>query len=202
MISDRSRTLVWSSLVALKLVVPFSHGEPASPKSGAQFTRDGKLLKPADYREWVLIGTGLNMAYGPLLEARADQPPFTNVFVEPVVYREFLKSGVWPNGTMFVLEIRSSVPVNKSTTGNNGYYQGEVLGIEAEIKDDKRFAGSWAFFSLSPTAPVGEQIPSTASCYACHAEHGAVENTFVQFYPVLRDVAKRRGTFKQVSETF
>jgi hypothetical protein len=29
-----------------------------------------------------------------------------------------------------------------------------------------------------------------------------VENTFVQFYPVLRDVAKQKGTMKVVPEVF
>jgi hypothetical protein len=38
--------------------------------------------------------------------------------------------------------------------------------------------------------------PPTASCYACHREHTAVENTFVQFYPTLLDVARRFGTVK------
>ena len=35
-----------------------------------------------------------------------------------------------------------------------------------------------------------------ASCYACHATHTAVENTFVQFYPTLFEVAREKGTIK------
>jgi hypothetical protein len=38
--------------------------------------------------------------------------------------------------------------------------------------------------------------PPTASCYGCHGTHTAVENTFVQFYPTLFEVAQKFGTVK------
>src|SRR5262245_57567377 len=79
---------------------------------GPAYTADGKLAKPINYREWVAIGTGLNMSYGPLRDERSSRPPFTNVFVSPASYRSFLKTGAWPDRTVFVLEIRSSVAVN------------------------------------------------------------------------------------------
>ena len=37
-------------------------------------------------------------------------------------------------------------------------------------------------------------IPQTADCYSCHAAHGAVDTTFVQFYPTLLPIAKSKGT--------
>jgi hypothetical protein len=37
-------------------------------------------------------------------------------------------------------------------------------------------------------------IPTTADCYSCHAAHGAVDTTFVQFYPTLLPIAKSKGT--------
>jgi acyl carrier protein phosphodiesterase len=37
-------------------------------------------------------------------------------------------------------------------------------------------------------------IPTTASCYSCHKDHGAVDTSFVQFYPTLMPVAKSKGT--------
>ncbi|HEY5808993.1 MAG TPA: cytochrome P460 family protein [Povalibacter sp.] len=170
---------------------------------GPQFTASGELLKPANYREWVAIGTGLSMAYGPVRDKLPDgNRPFTNVFVNPSSYRAFLRDGRWPDRTMFILEIRGSVEVNKAPRGANGLYQGELRAIEAEVKDVSRFPGSWAFFSFSETEPAGQQIPTAASCYECHAKNAAVENTFTQFYPVLRDVAREKGTTKQVPETF
>jgi acyl carrier protein phosphodiesterase len=37
-------------------------------------------------------------------------------------------------------------------------------------------------------------LPRSEGCYACHAEHAAVDNTFVQFYPALLEIAKQKGT--------
>jgi len=37
-------------------------------------------------------------------------------------------------------------------------------------------------------------IPKEAQCYACHGDHGAVDNTFVQFYPTLLPIAVAHKT--------
>ncbi len=37
-------------------------------------------------------------------------------------------------------------------------------------------------------------IARSEDCYACHAAHGAVDNTFVQFYPTLLGLAAARNT--------
>ena len=34
----------------------------------------------------------------------------------------------------------------------------------------------------------------------CHDAHAAVEHTFVQFYPMLKPVAKKFGTYNEVRE--
>ncbi|HYU45886.1 MAG TPA: cytochrome P460, partial [Terriglobales bacterium] len=31
----------------------------------------------------------------------------------------------------------------------------------------------------------------------CHEQHGAVDTTFVQFYPTLLEIAKKKGTLAQ-----
>src|SRR5215207_6984251 len=74
----------------------------------ARFTKSGELIKPVQYREWVFLSSGLGMTYGPNAPA-ADAPRrFDNVFVNPSSYREFLKSGKWPDGTVLLLEVRES----------------------------------------------------------------------------------------------
>jgi hypothetical protein len=185
------------------LLFPFTLGAAEPPSSnGLRYTEDGKLMKPESYREWVTIGTGLNMTYGPAVEVTRNTPAYTNVLVSPAAYRAFLEGGAWPDKMVFMLEIRAAMPVNAVKGGNNGYFQGEVLGIEAEVKDTQRFPKGWGFFNLGSSGTTGTLIPSNASCYSCHAKNAAVENTFVQFYPVLRDVAKQKGTFKTVAESF
>ncbi len=147
---------------------------------------------PSDYREWVWLSSGLGMSYGPLAQGMSQQaPPFDNVFVKPAAYREFLKTGTWPDKTAFVLEIRASE--SKGSINKNGNFQGALRAIEMEVKED----GKWFFYGFENGAKTGRLIPATASCYSCHSQKGAVDNTFVQFYPTLIDIAKAKGTFKE-----
>jgi hypothetical protein len=46
---------------------------------------------------------------------------------------------------------------------------------------------------------IVKPLAKSMACYSCHAERAAVDNTFVQFYPTLIDVAKREGTFRDGS---
>jgi hypothetical protein len=71
-----------------------------------------------------------------------------------------------------------------------------VVSIEVEVKDASRFPGKWAFYNFGRTAVSAKPLPTTAACYSCHAQNGAVDNTFVQFYPTLAEIARQKGTFK------
>jgi aspartate oxidase len=61
------------------------------------------------------------------------------------------------------------------------------------VRDLARFDGGWAFFSFEGES-TATQIPVAADCYGCHAQHGAVDTTFVQFYPTLLEVATAKRT--------
>jgi hypothetical protein len=71
-----------------------------------------------------------------------------------------------------------------------------MTGVEVHLKDEKRFAGKWAFFAFREGATSAKAIPTSANCYSCHGEHGAVDTTFVQFYPTLLPVAREKGTLQ------
>jgi hypothetical protein len=117
---------------------------------------------------------------------------FDNVFVDPESYRLFLKTGTWPDKTMLVLEVRAAR--DRGSINRTGNYQDvELIGLEAHLKDEKRFPDKWAFFEFDGE-PVGKLVPRTADCYSCHAAHGAVDTTFVQFYPTLLPLATSKGT--------
>jgi len=165
----------------------------ASPDS-PQFNAKGELLFPADYREWVFLSSGLGMNYGPLAARPAEDPQFDNVFVAPVAYKGFLENGRWPDKTVLLTEVRASS--SKGSINKAGHFQTDLIGIEAEVKDESRFPTRWAFFSFGRGAITGKQRPTTDACYSCHAEHGAVDNTFVQFYPTLARVAKAKGAMR------
>ena len=163
------------------------------------FTSAGQLVRPLDYRSWVFVTSGLGMTYGPAKPAEGQPPLFDNVFVTRDAYDEFLRSGTWPDKTMFILEGRraeANVSIN-----NGGHTQGQMAFMEAAVKDTARFknTGGWGYFSFDSRGGLVESaaaLPPTASCYACHSANTAVDNTFVQFYPELFAVAKARGTVK------
>ena len=165
---------------------------PASASSDTpHFTLDGKLEFPANYREWIYLTSGLNMSYAPRVAGMAGHDMFDNVFVDPSAYKAFLEIGTWPDQTMLVLEVRgagSNASINKS-----GHFQtDDVMGREVHIKD-KRLPGGWAFYGFDETKPT-TPFPHERDCYSCHEQHGAVDTTFVQFYPTLIKIAEQKGT--------
>src|ERR1700737_2772922 len=85
-----------------------------APDDGPRYVQGTNLVRPTDYREWIFLSSGLDMAYNPPPSSnpssgpRAEQHTFTNVFVNPSSYRSFMQSGKWPDRTIFVLEARAS----------------------------------------------------------------------------------------------
>ena len=163
-----------------------------------QYTADGELRMPANYREWIFLSSGLAMTYGPAGQTDAQgNPRFDNVFASPAAYKSFLKTGTWPDKTILVLEVRDSDSHVSINTG--GRVQTGVAAVEVHVKDSARakdgFKDGWTFYGFGKTG-VAKVIPRTANCYSCHDEHGSVDSTFVQFYPTLIDVAKQKGTLR------
>ena len=168
----------------------FASDPVASTSHLPAYTADGKLVLPADYREWVFLSSGLGMSYSD--KAPEGEPAFDNTFVDPESYREFVRTGTWPDKTQIVLEVRGST--SKGSINQHGHYQsGGVQGVEVHVKDVARFKGGWAFFGFGG-ATSAKQIPESAACYSCHAAHGAVDTTFVQFYPTLLPLARQHAT--------
>jgi hypothetical protein len=187
-------------LLCLAFLFPAQYDSKTTPSQGDEhtsstqtptYTEDGRLLFPANYREWVYLTSGIDMSYSPNAMGM-DHSMFDNVFVNPDAYKAFLQTGTWPDKTMLVLEVRvagSNASINKS-----GHYQtSDTMGREVHVKDESRFPGKWAFFGFETDSP-SKQVPKEASCYSCHEQHAAVDTTFVQFYPTLIELAKKKGT--------
>lgn len=165
---------------------------PVSVARAARFTADGRLEFPDHYREWIFLSSGLDMRYTEE-GGNPGHSMFDNVFVDPRAYREFLRTGEWADGTVLVLENRGAA--EQGSINRHGKYQTrDVMGLEVHVKDARRFPGGWAFVAFRGRAPAAA-IPQSADCYSCHREHGAVDTTFVQFYPTLIETAARKGTF-------
>jgi hypothetical protein len=162
--------------------------------AGPEYTSDGQMKVPGNYREWVYLTSGFDMSYSPSAQG-ADHHVFDNVFVNPEAYKTFAATGKWPDKTVLVLELRGAE--GKGSINQRGNFQGANLtGLEVHVKDTARFSGKWAFFGFG-SSQTAKMIPQSADCYSCHSDHGAVDTTFVQFYPTLLPVAKSKGTLSE-----
>ena len=92
---------------------------------------------------------------------RSADPKFDNVFVSPEAYKGFMATGTWPNGTVFVLEIRSGQ--HKGSINQTGHYQGELLGIETHVK---KANGEWAFYGFGKGNAPAPVIGRDAACWS------------------------------------
>ncbi|HEY4211811.1 MAG TPA: cytochrome P460 family protein [Steroidobacteraceae bacterium] len=168
-------------------------------RGGPDYTADGKLQVPSDYREWVFLTSSLDMNYG--TGPGMDHSMFDNVFVPPSAYQSFLRTGKWPEGAVLLKENR--VASSNGSINKSGQFQvTSTMGLEVHVKDSQRFAGTgWGFFVFPDAhSQPATVIPSSASCYSCHKDHGAVDTTFVQFYPTLIDTAKQKKTLSPTYE--
>lgn len=184
----RHATRLLSAVVLLVFSVALVKSATPPAASGPAYTSDGELKLPEDYRRWTYLTTGFDMSYNPAMTM--DHHMFDNVFVNPEAYNSFLESGAWPDRTLLVLEGR--VAEGNGSINKQGNYQGtNLMGVEIHVKDQAR--GGWAFYIFG-SAKTAKLVDHSMACYSCHAEHAAVDTTFVQFYPTLLPIAKQKNT--------
>ena len=182
-----------SGLIALLLLTLSSgcrsQAETAQSEQLPEFTDNGSLKEPEEWQTWVMVGSSTGLSYaapGAAPAAGAAPGLFHNVYLQPWAYREFMKTGVFPEGSMFVLSFFEAS--QKATPARAGFYEGDrVPGIEIHLKQKGSDKSGWAFYGFNDSASVGTKLPPSASCYSCHATEAAHDNVFTQFYPFVRD---------------
>jgi hypothetical protein len=158
-----------------------------------QYSGD-KLVRPEGYREWIYLSSGLGMNYN----ASMGMPElFTNVFVVPWAYREFVATGKWPEKSMFVVEDRDAQ--TRGSINKTGHFQTDFEGMAVEVKDSSRFPDKWVYFGFGSDTKTAAANPK-ANCWQCHEDNAAVEHSFVQFYPTLKPIAEKFGTYRIKAE--
>lgn len=180
-------------LLALCLALLAATPEQKSPEP--QYNAKGNLLRPPDYRDWMFLSAGYGMNYSP---EPGSHEMFTNVFVQRWAYQQFLDSGKWPQRTMFVIDERDAQ--SKGSINKTGHFQTDLMGLAVEVKDSSHNPDTWAYYAFGTDDETSETRPKGNACYSCHEAHGAVEHTFVQFYPTLKPVAKKFGTYDEKRE--
>lgn len=155
-----------------------------------RYTTDGALERPSGFESWVFVGSSLGLGYS---EHARDEGPgeFHTVYTQPEVFEEYRRTGKFPEKTMLILALHE--PRKRESIAKQGYFQGDLVALEAAVKDRERFEEGWAYFDfgkggLDPSA----RAKPPESCHRCHVEHGADDNVFVQFYPPLRRLLEAR----------
>ena len=174
-------------IAGLSCVLAGAAAQPGASVAGIEFTPEGKLKRPIGYRKWVYVGTPLTP--NDLNGGEAPFPEFHAVYIDPESFAHFEKTGKFRDGTVIVKELIGVG--DKEATSGKGYFMGEFTGLEASIKDSKRFKdepGHWAYFSFGHTYPLKAMTAknAVASCNQCHQASAAHDYVFTQYYPVLR----------------
>jgi hypothetical protein len=164
-------------------------------RSAAVFNSDGKMQLPTGYRRWVFVGAPLTP--DGLNNGKANFPEYHHVYVEARNLDAYLKTGSFPEGTVFVKElVRVLDPAfpdgSRTEPSGRGYFNGAFNCMDVTVKDSKRFAktNGWGFFNFGhhpePCEKTAAERPVT-ECAGCHIANVAnTDMTWIQFYPMLR----------------
>ena len=185
------RVLGLATLLTLGLLSLAQSQEPQA--WGPQWTADGELRLPNDFRQWVFLGSPLTP--NALNGGNAGFPEYHNVYVHPHVFQQYRETGAWPEGTILLKELQLTRPGahpdgSSVEASGRGYFPAALNGIDISVKDSTRFKETqgWGFFNFGHHAPP---YPKTAvaqpaeACAACHAAN-ATEMVFSVFYsPIL-----------------
>lgn len=162
----------------------------------AVFDSAGRVKLPAGYRRWVFVGAPLTP--NELNNGQAGFPEYHHVYIQEKNVDAYLKTGVFPEGTVIVKELdRLLDPTfpdgSRMEPSGRGYFNGVYNGIDMTVKDSKKFAGTngWGFFTFGHHPLPYEQWAAEATveqCAGCHIANVAkTDMTWIQFYPILRD---------------
>jgi hypothetical protein len=185
-------TVILLAITGVLYVLNSAAAAPGEQMARVEFTADGKLKQPQGYRDWVYIGTPLTP--NDLNGGKANFPEFHAVYIDPESLAHFKKTGEFPDGAVLIKEL---VLVGaKEAASGNGYFMGDFTGLDAAIKDSKRFKsepGNWGYFKFGHTYPLQKEtaLQATSTCNACHEANAKTDYVFTQYYPVLRAAMPR-----------
>jgi hypothetical protein len=181
--------LVLLGVVSVPILGQILHTTAETKRSSAIFEGRDTLLRPEGYRDWILVGPSSERDAGVGLAASSTPAPASSVYINPSGYREYLKTGRFPEGTLMVWEARQHDP----QTADRPHDTSPVL--LASVKDSSRFDGGWGFFDFTGTEGEATSkalaLPESSGCRNCHRREADTDHVFTQVYPVLRSA--RRG---------
>jgi hypothetical protein len=158
-------------IVSVSLVANRRQGPLDARPAIAMFEGHDTLVRPDGYRDWMqVVPSAAAHQAGCGHASNPTGSPNHRIYINPSGYREYAKSGKFPEGTVLVWE--------------------EASVVLASVKDSTRFDGGWGFFdftgakgaSISKATP----LPESSGCRACHQRDAQTDHVFTQFYPAFR----------------
>ncbi len=166
-----------------------------------QYTASGDLKLPTNWRQWIFVGDPLTP--NALNDGHANFPEYHNVYIEPGSYAIYKKTGVFPEGTIFVKELQLTVKPEENPDGSRtepsgrGYFPGAFNGADVTVKDTKRFAasGGWGYFNFHHYEPkaLTATVKPKSECAFCHIASAKRDEVWTQFYRILDEVPAPQG---------
>jgi cytochrome P460 len=160
------------------------HSAGRADNAAAMFVGRDTLICPSSYREWVFVGC----SFGKTDSLNHSAETYHNVYIDPLGYREYSRSGRFPDGTVMVLEVFSAE--TKREPALQGSYEKDPVALQVSVKDSSRFDEGWGFYDFTESTgklkSQAKPLPEIAGCLACHRDKAATDHVFTQFYPVLR----------------
>ncbi|WP_373651038.1 cytochrome P460 family protein [Schlesneria sp. DSM 10557] len=198
-------TILLALLVGLLLRSADSELTPQNPRitqgmALPEYDEEGRLRRPDGFEKWVVVGTSVGLGYSDGAQSNADNPgTFHNVYLQPEAFDHYVKTCEFPEQSVFIVTNLPSRPAKtKGPVSRTGFVAAPTEGLEVAVKDSKRFPDAWAYFLFHDAAEGRNQTVRKTeapiarnACYDCHAEHGADDNVFTQFYSVLTSAREK-----------
>ena len=166
---------------------------PAQGRYLPEYTKEGDLVLPKNWRSWVYVGSPLTPQG--LNDGKAGFPEYHNVYIEPGSFDVYQKTGEFPEGTIFFKELQLVLGPQDFPDGSlnqpsgRGYFPGAFNGADVTVKDTRRFAdtGGWGYYNFNhhePKAATAKVRPK-AECAFCHIAGAKKDEVWTQFYRLL-----------------
>ncbi len=194
---------VAATAVGYVALQPYTGHAQSPSASDPRYTSNGNLVRPKDFHGWVFVGSNLGLGYAKEIAANtrreAERPQlgeYHNIYLKPADYAAYVRTGRFPDKTVLVMDVYRAAQRDAKGVVTAGSYNGQSLGVEVAVKNNKRPDGSktdWAYYDFTDrngdgNFPADKAAEADQDCYACHKTHAGYDNVWVQFYPVIRDV--------------
>jgi len=197
--------LIGFALLSLGLRLTAEDQPKITPKpldmSLPEYDSQGNLLRPAGFEKWTVVGTSIGLSYSDDKDRDPKNPGmFHNVYMQPQAFDHFVRTGEFPEQTVFVVTNNPSQPTKgRDELNRQGFFAAPSTGLEVAVKDSQRFEDVWAYYMFhdKPDAKNSDRTRDSekafprADCHECHLEHGQTDNVFTQFYSVLTSARER-----------